>query len=71
MEKALDIFQESMDMAKAVSYINNYEQQRAEIMKREEERRRLDEEKNGGKRKNVSAGRNEKLLNGRTRSGNR
>lgn len=71
VEKALDIFRESMDMAKAVSYINNYEQQRAEIMKREEERRRLDEEKNGGKRKNVSAGRNEKLLNGRTRSGNR
>ena len=45
VEKALDIFRESMDMAKAVSYINNYEQQRAEIMKREEERRRLDEEK--------------------------
>ncbi len=42
---ALAIYKDSMDMAKAVAYINNYERQRAEIMRREEERRRLEEER--------------------------
>lgn len=44
-EKALSIYKESMDMAKAISYINNYEQQKAEIMKREEARRKEEEER--------------------------
>lgn len=43
--KALDIYRESLDMAKAVSYINNYERQKAEILEREEERRRQEEER--------------------------
>ncbi len=42
---ALTIYKDSMDMAKAIAYINNYERQRAEIMRREEERRRLEEER--------------------------
>lgn len=45
VSKALEIYKESQDMAKAIAYINNYEQQRAEIMRREEERRRQEEEK--------------------------
>ncbi|HJC91954.1 MAG TPA: DUF1351 domain-containing protein, partial [Candidatus Mediterraneibacter excrementigallinarum] len=45
VEKALEIYKDSQDMAKAISYINNYEQQRAEIMRREEERRRQEEER--------------------------
>ena len=45
VEKALEIYKDSHDMAKAISYINNYEQQRAEIMRREEERRRQEEER--------------------------
>lgn len=35
VEKALEIYKDSQDMAKAVAYINNYEQQKAEIMRRE------------------------------------
>lgn len=45
VSKALEIYKESQDMAKAIAYINNYEQQRAEIMRREEERRRQEEER--------------------------
>ena len=45
VDKALEIYRESMDMAKAIAYINNYEAQRAEIMRREEERRRQEEER--------------------------
>lgn len=45
VEKALEIYKDSQDMAKAIAYINNYEQQRAEIMRREEERRRQEEER--------------------------
>ena len=45
VEKALDIYKVSMDMAKAIGYINNYEQQKAEIMKREEARRKEYEER--------------------------
>lgn len=32
VEKALEIYKDSQDMAKAVAYINNYEQQKAEII---------------------------------------
>lgn len=45
VSKALEIYKEFQDMAKAIAYINNYEQQRAEIMRREEERRRQEEER--------------------------
>lgn len=45
VEKALEIYKESLDMAKAISHINSYEQQKAEIMRREEERRRQEEER--------------------------
>lgn len=45
VEKALKIYKESLDMAKAISYINSYEQQKAEIMQREAERRREEEER--------------------------
>ena len=45
VEKALEIYKDSQDMAKAIAYIKNYEQQRAEIMRREEERRRQEEER--------------------------
>lgn len=45
VSKALEIYKESQDMAKAVAYINNYEQQRAEIMRREEERKLQEEER--------------------------
>lgn len=45
VEEALTIYRESMDMAKAIGYINNYEQQKAEIMKREEARRKEYEER--------------------------
>lgn len=45
VEKALSIYKDSMDMAKAISYINNYEHQKAEIMRREEERRKKEEER--------------------------
>ena len=45
VSKALEIYKESQDMAKAIAYINNYEQQRAEIMRREEERKRQEEER--------------------------
>lgn len=45
VEKALGIYKDTLDMAKAISYINDYERQKAEIMKREEERRRAEEER--------------------------
>lgn len=45
VEEGLKIYRNSGDMAKAVSYINNYERQRAEIMRREEERRRREEDR--------------------------
>lgn len=45
VEKALEIYKESLDMAKAISHINSYEQQKAEIMRREEERRRQEKER--------------------------
>lgn len=42
---ALCKFQATLDLADALSYINQYEAQRAEVLKREEERRRQDEER--------------------------
>ena len=45
VEKALSIYKDSLDMAKAISYINSYEQQKAEILQCEAERRREDEER--------------------------
>lgn len=45
VEKALSIYKDSLDMAKAISYINSHEQQKAEILKREAERRRGEEER--------------------------
>lgn len=45
VEKALNIYKDSHDMAKAISYINSYEQQKAEIMQREAERRKEEEER--------------------------
>ena len=68
VEKALDIYKMSMDMAKAIGYINNYEQQKAEIMKREEARRKEYEER---RRKEEDARRKEKRWNGKTGSGSR
>lgn len=43
--KALSLYKDTLDMAKAISYINDYERQKAEIMKREEEKRRKEEER--------------------------
>ncbi|MEJ8734620.1 DUF1351 domain-containing protein [Mediterraneibacter sp. ICN-202921] len=40
VEKALEIYRNTHDSVQAVTYINNYEKQKQEIMKREEERRR-------------------------------
>ena len=45
VEKALSIYKDSLDMAKAISYINKYEQQKAEILQREAERRREEDER--------------------------
>lgn len=43
--KALELYRNTLDMAKAIAYINDYERQKAEIMKREEERRKAVEER--------------------------
>ena len=45
VEKALQLYKNTLDMAKAIAYINDYERQKAEIIKREEERRRQEEER--------------------------
>ena len=45
VEKALEIYKNTHDSVQAVTYINNYEKQKQEIMKREEERRRQEEER--------------------------
>lgn len=42
--EALNRYKNDFDLAKAMAYINNYELQRAEILKREEERKRREEE---------------------------
>lgn len=41
---ALDIYRISLDVAEAVSYINNYEQQKKEILAKEQERMKREEE---------------------------
>lgn len=43
-EEALKIYKNTLDITKAVAYINNYERQKAEIMRREEEERRRNAE---------------------------
>lgn len=43
--KALELYKSTLDMAKAIAYVNDYERQRAEIVKREGERRRAEEER--------------------------
>lgn len=45
VEKALQLYKNTLDMAKSIAYINDYERQKAEIMKREEERRRQEEDR--------------------------
>lgn len=45
IEKALEIYKNTHDSVKAVTYINDYEHRKQEIMKREEERRKLEEER--------------------------
>ena len=42
--EALKRYKNDFDLAKAMAYVNNYELQRAEILKREEERKRREEE---------------------------
>ena len=44
VENALSGYRVSLDLTEAVSYINNYERQKQEIIVREQERRRLEEE---------------------------
>ncbi|MCI5996128.1 MAG: DUF1351 domain-containing protein [Blautia sp.] len=43
--RALEIYKQTMDLAKAIAHVNNYEAQRAEILRKEEERRRQEEER--------------------------
>lgn len=44
VEKALDIYKESLSISKAVTYVNEYERQKIEIMNREKEKRAREEE---------------------------
>lgn len=44
VEKALAGYRVDLDLTDAISYINNYERQKQEIIAREQERRRLEEE---------------------------
>jgi len=43
--KALELYKDSLDMASAINYINNYEKQKAEILEREKEKQRIEEER--------------------------
>ena len=43
-EKALSMYRSSLDLTEAISYINNYERQKQEILAKEQERRRQEEE---------------------------
>lgn len=43
--KALELYRETHDSTRAVTYINQYEKQKAEIMRKEEARRREEEER--------------------------
>ena len=44
-DKALKLYKDTLDMSKAITYINDYERQKAEIMRKEEERRKVEEER--------------------------
>ena len=43
-EKALQMYKQDLNLAGAVTYINNYERQKAEILQKEQERKRAEEE---------------------------
>jgi hypothetical protein len=43
---ALDQYMQNLSLADAISYINRYEQQKAEILRKEEEKRKAEEERN-------------------------
>ncbi len=43
VEKALTIYRDSLNLAEAVTYINNYERQKQEILDREQEKQRYEE----------------------------
>lgn len=43
--KALEQYKQNLSLADAISYINRYEQQRAEILRKEEEKRKAEEER--------------------------
>lgn len=45
VEKALELYKNTLDMAKTIAYINDYERQKAEIMRREEEKRKAEAER--------------------------
>lgn len=44
-EKALDIYKSTLSLSDAITYVNQYEQQKIEIMRREEERRKAEIER--------------------------
>lgn len=44
-DKALKLYKDTLDMSKAITYINDYERQKAEIMRKEEARRKGEEER--------------------------
>lgn len=44
VDKALSIYQSRLDVSEAISYINNYERQKQEILAKEQERKRQEEE---------------------------
>ncbi len=44
IEKALSMYKDNLDLSSALSYINNFERQKQEILLREQERRRKEEE---------------------------
>ena len=43
--KALEQYKQNLSLADAISYINRYEQQKAEILRKEEEKRKAEEER--------------------------
>lgn len=43
-EKALEMYKESLDLSAAIQYINGYEQQKAEIIRKQEERHTIEEQ---------------------------
>ena len=65
--KALEIYRETHDSTRAVTHINQYEKQKAEIMRKEEARRREEEERKR-REKRGSGRRNGLQSNGKRRS---